>query len=170
MLNESTRRDAAHLGILTSAARAFENWHNAQIEPIQKRMMRRHLNDDKSLEIGGFTLQLPPVSLFEHFRQIDADLRNTSPPAHEDRKHLAEIRCWLRDGLDDLIAFELDRAVTIIDLAVNKLDWVLHERSRAGSRRYRILDASTVARLTDVLDSAAKLLVEVKRVQTLVAA
>ena len=42
MLNESTRRDAIHLGILNSYGQAFEDWHNAQVEVIHRRMIRRH--------------------------------------------------------------------------------------------------------------------------------
>ena len=169
-INSSTTRDAAQLGVLAALAHDFETWYEAQADPIRKRMLRRRLSEDKAFEVGAVALNMPPSAIFGQYRTIDRELRETAPPAHEDRKQLAEIRCWMRDSLDDLCTFDLDGAVDILDHAVRKLDWLIHRKSRAGSRAYRILDGQSIDRLEQVLVSATTLLTEVTRVRTLVLA
>ncbi|HEX5016663.1 MAG TPA: hypothetical protein VFX15_03650 [Actinomycetes bacterium] len=170
MINEAIRRDAAHLSLLTSQARAFEQWYDEQAEPIRKRLARRRIDDDKLYDIGALELALPPSTIFEQYRCLDLGLRQTAPPAHEDRKYLAEVRCWLRDGMDELCAFELDSALDLLALSVERLDWLLHGRSRAGSRRYRILDEESKLRITGALAGAEALLAEAVKVRQLVTA
>jgi hypothetical protein len=152
----TNNHDAAHLAVLTAAARAYEAWHNGQVEPIIRRLI-------DSGEREPIDVQVPPQAIFETFRQIDADLRGTRPPAHEDRKQLAEVRCLLRDGLDDLCAYEIEHAVEMVGKAVNQLDWLLHHKSRAGSRSYRILDEGSAKRMAKILIQATDLLGDVTK-------
>lgn len=156
-------RDVMHLSILTAQARAFEAWHNAQVEPIILRRLGQHAGDDDPVVV-------PPETLFEQYRCLDLGLRQLAPPAHEDRKYLAEVRCWLHDSIDDLVAFELDHSVELLQQSVDRLDWLLHGRSRAGSRRYRILDEDSKVRIEGALSSAMALLTEVVGLRQTVAA
>lgn len=170
MLTQKARLDTAHLQILAAAAQAYERWHNEQVEAIHKRILRRRFDEDKDVERAAIVLQMPPTTLFESYHDIDAELRRISPPAHEDRKYLAEVRCWLRDSLTDLLDFELDAAIEHLERSAKKLGWLLHGRSRAGSRRYRLLDEDSALRLTQLMDQVESLLNEVTRVRALVAA
>lgn len=170
MLTKEARADVAHLQILAAAAQAYEKWHNAQVEVIHKRMHRRRFNDEKVTEVSAIAMAMPPISMFETFHDIDAELRKIQPPAHEDRKYLAEVRCWLRDSLLDLCNLELDSAVEHLERSAKRLDWLLHGRSRAGSRKYRLLDDESVDRLVRLMDQVDSLLNEVTRVRALVAA
>lgn len=162
MTNNQTR-DALHLGILTAQARVFEAWHNAQVESIILRRLGQRAGDDDPVVV-------PPEIIFEQYRCLDLGLRELSPPAHEDRKYLAEVRCWLHDAIDDLVAFDLERAIDLFTLSCDRLDWLLRGRSRAGSRRYRILDEDSKVRIEGALSSATALLAEVVKVRQLVSA
>jgi len=170
MLNESTQRDAAHLGILSSAAQAFEQWHNAQVEVIHKRMIRRHITDDKGLEIGAMAVQMPPAAVFTDFREIDAELRRSTATDVDDRRRIAQVRTFLHDSMTDLCDFELDRAIDQLEDASKMLDFLVGHKTRGGDRRNRMLDGATAARLGDVLTRVEALLREVTRVRALVAA
>jgi len=170
MLNESTQRDAAHLGILSSAAQAFELWHNAQVEVIHKRMIRRHITDEKSLEIGAMAIQMPAPSVFSDFREIDAELRHSTATDIDDRRRIAQVRAFLHDSMMDLCDLELDHAVAQLEDACKMLDWLVNGKSRAGDRRNRLLDGASAARLTNVLTRVEALLREAIRVRALVAA
>jgi hypothetical protein len=170
MLNESTQRDAAHLGMLTSAAQAYELWHNAQVEAIHKRMIRRRMTEEKVLEFSALAVAMPSPSVFGDFRDIDAELRRTTPSNRDDRRMIAEIRAWLHDSMSDLCDFELDHAISLLDLSTKQLDWLVNGKSRAGDRRNRLLDGESAARLVNVLIRVQTLLSEVTRVRALVAA
>lgn len=170
MLTQQARLDVAHLQILAAAAQAYESWHNSQVEAINKRMIRRRFDDDKDVERAAIVLSMPPTSIFEDFHDIDAQLRQITPPAHEDRKYLAEVRCWLRDSLTDLCSFELDHSIDALQRSVQRIEWLLHGRSRAGSRRYRLLDDASATRLNQMMARVDALLSEVIRVRALVAA
>ena len=170
MLNQSTQRDAAHLGVLTSAAQAFELWHNARVEAIHKRMLRRHITDEKGLEVGAMAIQMPPASVFVNFRTIDAELRQTTATDIDDRRRIAEIRMWLHDSVADLCDFELDAVIDHLERACKQLDWLVNTKSRAGDRRNRLLAPMAGTRLVYVLTEVEALLREVIRVRALVAA
>lgn len=162
MTTNQARRDALQLSILYARAHAFEAWHNEQVETIIARRIAQRSDDDEPIVVPA-----PPETIFEQYRCLDLGLRELNPPAHEDRKYLAEVRCWLQDGMDDLCAFDLEHAIDLFTLSVDRLDWLLRGRSRAGSRRYRILDEESKTRIEGALASATALLAEVVKVRQL---
>ena len=158
----------AHL--LNSQAEAFVQWHKAALAPLMDEWrpgeMDRELSalkPDERKQLEKLMDTLPGSDEFLAMEELIRGLTNgnLANMNSEDRRYMAEVRCWLEDALDHARRGDFQDAYIEATEAFDRIEWVLNGRKRKGDRNYRrLVNIDVRTDLADARDGVGEIVRE----------
>jgi hypothetical protein len=146
------------LHLLTLQARAFRDWYRPQLDklyaeiPVADLMAwQQSLSDDDKVAIQAIINSLPKTKLVNEYASIGDRLKALALTDQVDRQNVFEGRCSLTDSKDALGQADFDTALSLAMHAQERLNFIVHGRTRKSSRNYRQLDVSVVEVLNNCI-------------------
>jgi hypothetical protein len=168
MLDSHTRDTAVRINALDVTAQAFALWHatrRGQLPPIHMvTEMLDALSDGERKELDTRISQLPDATHLASIIDTFSQLGSIRPLHAEDRRYIAEYRCWLIEAVDHLRLGEYPEALAKIDRAREQLYWLMFKRKRAtNDYRWRSIDQSVINQLLAFIGQLDEILIAIRR-------